>query len=149
MNIIPGKKQDAKILSDLTFRSKAHWGYAPEQMEAWRADLTITEDYIAQNHVYMLVDQQHVPGYYSFFEQSSKMVKLDNLFVDPDFIGLGFGGQLIEDFMSKSRQLKFQTMTLDADPHAESFYKKYGFQSVGRLATSIPGRYLPVMELQL
>ena len=149
MKISAANHAIAHDLTELTIRSKAHWGYSPEQMEAWRADLTITEDYIAQNHVFVLKDQQQIHGYYSFFKESITVVKLDNLFVDPEFMGRGFGGKLMDNFLNRSRELKFQTITLDADPHAEDFYMKYGFQSVGQLATSIPGRYLPVMELQI
>ncbi|MDW3195153.1 MAG: GNAT family N-acetyltransferase [Cytophagales bacterium] len=139
----------AHSLTELTIRSKAHWGYSPEQMEAWRADLTISEDYVAQNHVFALKDQQQILGYYSFFEESSAVVKLDNLFIDPDFMGQGFGGKLMDDFIQKVEIMGFEKVTLDADPNARTFYLKYGFRIAGRLETSIPGRYLPVMRLDL
>lgn len=43
----------------------------------------------------------------------------------------------------------FKTVTLDAEPNAERFYLKFGFKTVDQLASSIPNRFLPVMELDL
>jgi hypothetical protein len=33
---------EAGLLSDLAFRSKAHWGYPPDWLELWRPELTVT-----------------------------------------------------------------------------------------------------------
>ena len=149
IKITPATRKDAEALSQLTIRSKAHWGYSAEQMEAWREELTITQDYISQNHVFILKGQQQVRGYYSFIEQSNSLVLLDNLFVDPDFMGQGLGGLLMADFLRRSKESNFSRIILEADPHAAGFYEKYGFRTVNQRVTAIPGRYLPVMALQL
>ena len=47
--------EDAKILTDITKKSKAHWGYSNEQMESWSSQLTIATNYIEINEVYKLV----------------------------------------------------------------------------------------------
>jgi len=46
MNIEKANKTDAKQLTELTIRSKSHWNYSKQQIEAWRNDLTVTEDYL-------------------------------------------------------------------------------------------------------
>jgi len=38
---------------------------------------------------------------------------------------------------------------LDADPHAEGFYQKFGFVTVEQRPSTIAGRYLPIMQLDL
>ena len=44
--------RDAKKLSGIARRSKAHWGYAPEQITLWSPVLlTITADFITEHHV--------------------------------------------------------------------------------------------------
>lgn len=149
MQILPASEQDANDLTELTLRSKAHWGYATKQIEDWREDLTISAEYISNQYVYTLVNGQEIRGYYSFKILSKTKIELDNLFIDPDFIEKGLGSLMMLDLLQKAREMKVEVITLDADPHAESFYLKFGFKIVDRLKSSVPGRYLPVMELQL
>lgn len=73
---------------------------------------------------------------------------MDNFFIHPNYIGKGYGKVMMEDFMARVKG-KANKITLDADPNAALFYRKLGFKVVGKLATSIPGRFLPVMELNL
>lgn len=149
MQIISASTKDADVLTELTMRSKAHWGYSGQQMETWREELTITQDYLSKQPAFVLIDGEEIRGYYSFEVISKTKVELDNLFVDPDFIGNGLGKLLISDFLIRMEEMGMEEIVLDADPNAETFYSKYGFQVVGKLGSSIPGRYLPVMKYEL
>lgn len=149
MNIIKAKNTDAEKLTALTIRSKSHWNYSAEQIEEWTDVLTITTDYIENNEVYQLIDNHELIGYYSFFKLNENNVKLDNIFIDPSFIGKGYGKQLMDDFYLRIQKRGFKKISLDSDPHAEEFYKKLGFKVVGKLATSIKDRFLPIMEMDI
>jgi len=92
---------------------------------------------------------ESIVGYYAYFYTNISIVKLDNLFVHPDYIGKGYGKILFLDFMERVSKEKATKVTLDSEPNAEEFYRKFGFEAVGQLATSIPGRYMPIMEKQL
>jgi predicted GNAT family N-acyltransferase len=74
---------------------------------------------------------------------------MDNLFVDPDFIGKGFGKILMDDFLIKIMSDGKNRVLLHADPHVESFYLNRGFTKIGQESSTIPGRFMPIMELQL
>jgi len=139
----------AYSLTALTFRSKAHSGYSAEQMELWCEDLTITTEYITEHEVYVLLQNGELIGYYSYFKIDTSTVKLDNLFIHPTHMRKGLGRLLMDDFMNRAKQAGFQKITLDADPHAESFYTKLCFTIVGQLESSIPNRFLPIMEFNL
>lgn len=149
MKIIPATPQDADALTQLTFRSKAHWGYTSEQMEQWREDLTISPDYIEKHTVYLIQSGNQVKGYFSLCQISSKEVELDNLFIDPEFMGLGLGKALLRDCLKKIQSLGYNKVILYADPNAEKFYEKHGFKTVDQLPSAVPNRFLPMMELQL
>lgn len=149
MTIIKAYTDDHIILTDITKKSKAYWGYTDEQMEKWSELLTITKAYIETNKVYKLLIDNAVVGYYSYVDLDENVVKLDNLFVLPDFIGSGFGKLLLDDFMSRLKMTKAKKIILDAEPNAEKFYEKFGFIKVGQIETSIKDRYLPIMELEL
>lgn len=140
---------DAEILTNITKKSKSHWGYSNEQIESWSSQLTITTNYIETNKIYKLVINDLVVGYYSYVILEENVVQLDNLFVLPEYIGKGLGTFLMNDFLDRCKALKFQKVVLDADPNAENFYKKHGFKTVGQIETSIKDRFLPIMELHL
>jgi len=140
---------DAEILTNITKKSKSHWGYSNEQIESWSSQLTITTNYIETNKIYKLVINDLVVGYYSYVILEENVVQLDNLFVLPEYIRKGLGTFLMSDFLDRCKALKFQKVVLDADPNAENFYKKHGFKTVGQIETSIKDRFLPIMELHL
>lgn len=150
MKIEKANIDDHEILTEITKLSKAFWGYSEEQMAQWNDALTITKAYIQTNFTYKLIKENQVIGYYSYFITESTTVKLDNLFVLPTYIGKGFGNYLMDDFLNRIKENRdIKKVILDADPNAESFYKKFGFTTIGKIETSIENRFLPIMELKL
>lgn len=141
--------EDAPVLTELTFRSKAYWGYSAVQMDFWREELSITPKYMEANHVFKLTEKSEILGYYSHFPIENQGVKLDNLFIEPRHIKKGFGKQLLFDFLERMETLGVQNITLDADPHATTFYRRFGFKIIGQKPSAIPDRYLPVMEIKI
>lgn len=140
---------DAKDLTNLTIRSKSYWNYGEKQIEAWREELTITEKDIRNNQIYKLVNDSSLIGFYGYELENEADIKLNYLFVDPNYIGKGFGKILIEDFLQRIKITKVNRVILDADPNAEKFYEKLGFRVIGKLKSSVKDRYLPIMELKL
>lgn len=147
MQVLKAHKEDLTILNQITFASKQFWGYSDEQMEAWKKMLTMSESYLTENTVYKLV-QEEILGYYSFiiFEN---IVELDNLFVKPEKIGKGLGTFLLQHLLDEITKLGHHKIVLFADPNAERFYKKMGFQVIGSKPTQDKTRFLPIMELNL
>jgi len=149
MNIQKAKIEDHIRLTEITKKSKAYWGYSEEQIEKWSNNLTITEDYIEKNPVFNLVEENQIVGYYSYLKKEDNQVKLDNLFILPEYIGKGFGSFLMNDFLERMRNEKYQKIILDSEPNAEQFYQKIGFVKIGEFETSIKNRFIPIMEMNL
>ena len=147
MTIKKAIPNDHKILTEITKKSKAYWGYSDEQIEIWSEFLTVSKEYIETKSVYYLIVEDQIIGYYSFFHESENIIKLDNLFVLPDFIGKGFGKILMNDFFIRLKNIDVEKVILNSEPNAEEFYTKFGFVKVGQIETSIKDRYLPIMEL--
>jgi N-acetylglutamate synthase-like GNAT family acetyltransferase len=141
--------KDHEILTQITKKSKAYWGYSNEQIEKWSEFLTVTKEYIETKCVYNLFVEDKIVGYYSFFYKSEKTIILDNLFVLPDFIGKGFGKVLMDDFLVRIKSSDIQKVILDSEPNAEEFYSKFGFIKTGQIQTAIKDRYMPIMALQI
>ena len=149
MKVEEAKTFDANELSELTIRSKSHWNYSKKQIEEWKDDLTITSDYINEKEVYKLIDNKSLIGYYSYFKLNEIDIKMENLFIEPKYIGQGYGKFLMSDFLQRIKEAGFKKVTLDADPNAEKFYSYIGFHIVGQLESSVKDRYLPIMEIEI
>lgn len=149
MKIEKAIKDDTNDLTELTIRSKSHWDYSKEQIEKWRDDLTVSENYILEKEVYKLTNGNDLIGYYSYFKLNDLDLKLDSLFVEPKCIGKGFGKMLMSDFLQRMQNTKFERIVLDADPNVEKFYEQIGFKVIGKLETSIKDRFLPIMEMKI
>lgn len=141
--------EEHKILTNITKKSKAYWEYSPEQILMWSNNLTISKEYIEKNDVFKLVFESKIIGYYSYIKDENHTVRLDNLFVLPEYIGKGFGKYLMDDFLKRMRDEKCQKIILDSEPNAEKFYQKIGFIKIGEFETSIKNRFMPIMEMKL
>ncbi len=149
MKIEKAHRADANNLTNLTIRSKDYWNYGAKQIQEWIDDLTITPNYIAKNEVFKLVLSDEVIGFYAFQPENKKLVKLNFLFLEPEFIGKGYGKLLMNDFLQRVRRMGLQKAILDSDPNAVKFYEQIGFKIVGKLKTKVEGRFLPIMEMDI
>ena len=88
-------------------------------------------------------------GFYAYQPENETDIKLNYLFVEPKFIGKGYGKILMREFLKRIENSEFKRVILDADPHAEKFYSGIGFRVIGQLKSSIKDRFLPIMELEI
>jgi len=140
---------DNEILTDITKKSKAFWGYSEEQLLLWNDNLTISKDYIENNDAFKLLNDNKVIGYYAYIIEEKEIARLDNLFVLPEYIGKGFGKYLVNDFLERMRKQEIKKIILDSEPNATEFYLRIGFEKIGEFETSIKNRFMPIMEMKL
>lgn len=137
---------DAKLLSDLAMRSKAHWGYSDEFLEACRAELTITPDYIASSPVFVLEEETRLIGFYGLREEENA-TELVYLFVEPTAMNRGYGKRLWEHAVEITAKLGSKRISIESDPYAEPFYRAMGARTVGFVSSSVQAdRRLPLLE---
>ena len=145
-------EREALVLGELAFRSKAYWGYSPEFMAACRAELTVAEhDIAAPDSVFRLAEcDGDIAGYYALVRLSPYEYELEALFVEPHWIGRGIGRELVEHAKASARGLGADSLLIQGDPHAASFYLAAGAVQGGeRESESIPGRMLPEFRIPL
>lgn len=131
-------------LTALMRQSKAYWKYDQHQLDRWQEDLTISPRFIEQNHVVKASSGDEIVGFFAYAVHPT-LVKLESLFVLPRHIGKGLGRLLMDHFLAKISVGSVDTIVLDADPHAEGFYRRFNFRTVSLRPTSVPGRFLPIM----
>ncbi len=144
--IRPAAENDFPVLSELAFRSKAHWGYDPIFMVACRDDLIIDSEHAADQFVYVLeVDGQPI-GFYGL-RPTGDEAELTNLFVEPAAIGQGYGKQLWHHMVATARATQVQRIIIESDPHAEMFYRAMGAIRIGDVQSTVfPDRVLPLLS---
>jgi GNAT superfamily N-acetyltransferase len=136
----------------LALRSKAHWGYSPEFIEACRDELTFSEEQLVSEHIrfFVLENEGCIIGFHALTRQNEREMELLALFVEPAFIGKGFGRLLIEHAKSVASAMGATQLTIQGEPNAERFYVAAGGVLTGsRASGSIPGRFLPTFAINL
>lgn len=141
--------EETEAITGVLRRSKAHWNYDAATMELFMPLMVITIEEITTNHVYVMEgENQQIIGFYraSIGENGAR---LDDLFIDPPFIGYGYGKQMFLHAAELFNKLGYSEFTLEADPNAESFYINMGAIRIGSRESMIPGRFLPQMKYQI
>ena len=140
---------EARLLSDLALRSKAHWGYTEEFLEACRAELTLSYEYIASSPVFVLEEEgEKLVGFYGLRQgQEEGEAELLYLFLEPSAINRGYGKLLWGHLVETASRLGFRRILIESDPFAEAFYQAMGARRVGTVASTVsPDRRLPLLH---
>ncbi len=147
--IRPARVEEAATLSALALRSKAHWGYDSEFLEACRDVLTVRPEAIAGGSVHVLERRGKLLGFYSLAPWRAD-VELLHFFVDPPAMGDGVGRRLWSNAVQRARRLGFLRLLVQSDPNAEGFYLKLGAERIGEVPSqAVAGRLLPLLLFRL
>lgn len=152
IEVSPARAGEAAALTLIARRAKASWGYPDSWLEAWREELTLTEEYLARTSVWVArvggepvalvaVEETGRPG---------SVGSLEHLWVDPRAQGRGLGRRLVEVAVEGARRRGLASLEVASDPGAEAFYLRLGARRVGSLPASMPGaheRVLPLLVL--
>ncbi|OKJ39169.1 GNAT family N-acetyltransferase [Streptomyces sp. CB01580] len=136
---------EAGVLTALTRRSKAHWGYPQATLDRMAGMLSISSATIRDGHVVVAERDGVVTGYYQITGEPPHG-ELADLFLEPEAIGTGLGRTLWEHAVDSAHSAGFHTLTLESDPHAEGFYLRMGAERIGEREVA-PGRTLPVLRV--
>jgi GNAT superfamily N-acetyltransferase len=146
----PARAGEAKSLTALCLRSKAHWGYDADFMRLCVPSLTVKEESIAEGRVLVTIDADgRTIGTVSVGRDGDD-AELALMFVDPAAIGGGTGRTLFEAAVTLARGLGYRRMTILADVNAAPFYERMGARFLrNEPSDAIPGRVLPFYEYDL
>ena len=140
---------EAELLTKIALEAKRYWGYPEHWIKHWEADLTITADFIRDNHVYVAESDGEVRGFYALCV-SGDAAELEHMWVTPDCIGTGIGKELFLDAMERAGALEVRGVEISADPNAAGFYERMGAKQIGEIDASIEGqpRKLPRLKIE-
>lgn len=150
-NIRRAEPHEGDLLTRITLRSKAHWGYDDSFLESAGPELVFQPDkFLPHFHVYVLEVAGEPVGFCSLNPLDEDAMELHDLFIEPGHIGKGYGKELWGYAVNLARSRGFKRLVLTADPNAEPFYMRRGAVRVGEKASPVRlDRRLPMMEYVL
>src|SRR5688500_11378296 len=123
VHIRPAHPGEASALSDLAVRAKGHWGYSPEWLRQWSADLTLTGDYLSAHPAFVAVDGETQVGL-CVLELRGDEASLEHVWIAPEYQRRGVGRALVERALETAARSGVRRIEVLSDPFAELFYAK-------------------------
>jgi GNAT superfamily N-acetyltransferase len=140
----PAVPDDYERVRKLTLESKAHWGYDREFVRRWAQGLSFESD--RERWVAELA--REVVAWAALVPPVEGVAVLDDLWVDPAWIGRGLGSKLFRLAAERARELGAARLEWGAEPNAVGFYEKLGGRTLRDHVTEW-GRVAPWMGLEL
>jgi GNAT superfamily N-acetyltransferase len=140
MEVREAREEETEALSEIRVRSKGHWGYSRETLEAWRPAMAVTINYLRGAIVRSILVDDRLVGFYALKKEEGI---LDHLWLVPEAIGKGVGRFAFAHAASVARDLGLSTLLIISDADAAGFYLKMGAQKVGEHYSPLQNRMLP------
>jgi GNAT superfamily N-acetyltransferase len=148
MNIRFATVSEHASLCQFAWEAKAPWGYAHDQPEACRDDLSPALDSIISQSTHLIEFGTERAGFYQP-DMSCRPVELSRLWVRPRFMRRGLGRALLGHACEQASQLSAESLHIDSDPNAEPFYIANGATRIGLLNAPVrvePARKRPQLR---
>ncbi|MGW6745331.1 GNAT family N-acetyltransferase [Streptomyces sp. NPDC055025] len=143
VRIRAARPDEARALSGLVLRSKAHWGYDEAFMAACRTELAISAADMTARRMMVAEDERSGAALgVASLEGKAPDGTLGLLFVEPRAFGRGIGRTLYAHVLDAARDEGIERLTIDSDPHAVGFYRALG-------ARPVPGGAQPLSRLRV
>lgn len=144
------RPEEAVELTKLILLSKQSNGYDDAFMAACVDELSVSAEDIRSDMIWVAVGQTLLGCVTLKPDTASKRGEISSFFVHPESKRQGVGKCLWQTVLHAARGADLTHLRLDADPAAVPFYEAIGFTVIGQKPSgSIPGRFLPLMELTL
>jgi N-acetylglutamate synthase-like GNAT family acetyltransferase len=130
---------DTATLTNIAHDAKRYWGYPEHWIKHWQDELTISNDFVSENEVYLLACEDEVRGFYALVVRNDK-AELEHLWVAPQHIGTGVGKELFIHAMQRAAGRNVSEVQISADPNAEGFYKKMGAHRIGEIQANMDNK---------
>ena len=150
IRIRPARPEERDDLTELTLMSKAIWGYDDETMLAFRDELMVTPERMAEFAIQVAETAQGRPkGLYGLSIEDG-VAEVELLFVAPEATFMGIGRRLWDHLAATAEARGARRILIASDPDAVGFYEAMGARRIGTVPSGgLPGRRLPRLEYTL
>jgi GNAT superfamily N-acetyltransferase len=147
--IRPARADEGERLREIARDAKAHWGYDLDWVRSWvQGDFDFSAAALASNS-YLVAESEGRAVAFARLIRKGDVAWLEDLWVEPPWIGRGVGTTLFEAAAEKARELGAKSMEWEAEPNAVGFYEKMGGRYLRDSELTELNRVLPVMGVEL
>jgi GNAT superfamily N-acetyltransferase len=146
--IRPGRADEGARLKEIAIAAKGHWGYEPEKVREWANQGDFTPQRLRELIVFVADAEGVAVGWASLIPRGG-IGWLEDLWIDPGWMGMGVGSQLFRRTADEAKALGARRLEWEAEPNAIGFYKKMGARYVRNSEQTEWGRILSVMDVEL
>jgi len=142
------KPRDVERLNEIAIAAKAHWGHDPSWVKQWVAAGDFARVAVSRDEAWVVEIDGTIAGW-SALQLRGEVAWLEDLWVDPAYMGRGVGTALFRDATTRATSAGAQRMEWEADLDAVGFYKRMGGRPVRDSDVTELGRILPIMAFDL
>jgi GNAT superfamily N-acetyltransferase len=143
-----GREADFGRLREIAVDSKAHWGYDRGRVEEWAEGSAFDPKSLGNRLVYVGEADGDPVGWASLVPRG-EVGWLEDLWVEPAWIGRGVGRMLFEHVKERARDLGATRLEWEAEPNARGFYERMDGSYVRDSEVTEWGRVLEVLGVDL
>ncbi len=143
-----GRDADSGRLREIAVDAKAHWGYDRTLVEEWAEGGDFEPESLGKRLVYVAEADGEPVGWASLISRG-EVGWLEDLWIEPSWIGRGVGRMLFEHVKSCARELGAARLEWEAEPNARGFYERMGGSYIRDSEVTEWGRVLEVLGVDL
>ncbi len=128
----PANNKDCKKVAELVFGVLKEYNLKPDPAVTDVDIKDIEHSYFERGGTFYVLEEKDgsIIGAYGLYRVDKQTCELRKMYLHSSYRGKGLGKLLLEDALSKARQIGFKKMTLETASvlkEAISLYKSYGF----------------------
>ena len=128
----PANNKDCEKVTELVYNILKEYNLKPDPAVTDADIKDIEHSYFARGGTFYVLEEKNgsIIGAYGLYSVDRQTCELRKMYLYSSYRGKGLGKLLLEDALSKARQIGFKRMTLETASvlkEAISLYKSYGF----------------------
>ena len=135
-------------MREIAIEAKAHWGYDRALVEEWALGGDFEPESLRKRLVYV-AEAEGLPVGWAALIPRGEVGWLEDLWVEPAWIGRGVGRALFEHVAAEARERGARRLEWEAEPNAQGFYEHLGGTYVRDSEVTEWGRVLGVFGVEL
>jgi len=144
----PPYPHEGERLREIAIASKSYWGYDLDRVRQWAALGDFSPEGLRTKEVWVAELDSRAIGWAALIPKGDVCL-LDDLWIEPEWIGKGIGMRLFQHAAERGRQLDAKRMEWEAERHAIGFYEKMGGRYLRDSEPGVWGRVNPVFGVGL
>lgn len=135
--IRPALPDERAALEALQLRASLIWEEYRDDLAAHPDAIALTPGAIEQLRVRVAtaVGSEAPVGFAEWAVTSDSEWELEGLFVEPELMRRGIGGELLDDVLALAADRGVRRVAVVAEPHAAAFYERHGLVREGAVTT--------------